>query len=54
MKRWWNGLSNKGRLLTGAGGVAVLLITMSLVAPDDGNDSASADPSPEQTASTST
>jgi hypothetical protein len=53
MKRWWNGLTNKGRLLTGAGGVAALLIAISLVAPQSDDDTASADAAAQRRASAS-
>jgi hypothetical protein len=53
MKRWWNGLTNKGRLLTGAGGVAALLIAGTLIAPDSSNGSVSADTAVPSTASAS-
>jgi hypothetical protein len=53
MKRWWNGLTNKGRLLTGAGGVAALLIVGTLIAPDSSNGSVSAETAVQRTASAS-
>jgi hypothetical protein len=53
MNRWWNGLTNKGRLLTGAGGVAALLIAGALIAPDSSNGSVSADTAVQRTASAS-
>ena len=53
MKSWWNGLTNKGRLLTGAGGVAALLIVGTLIAPDSSNGSAPADADAQRAASAS-
>ena len=51
MKRWWNGLTNKVRLLTGAGGVAALLIAGTLIAPDASNGSAPDDTAAQGAAS---
>jgi len=53
MKSWWNGLTNKGRLMTGAGGVAALLVAGALIAPDSSSGSASADTAVQRTASAS-
>jgi hypothetical protein len=54
MKRWWNGLTNEARLLTGAGGIGALLIVGALIASDSSIGSAPADAQRSASASPTT